>query len=46
MSRAVSAVGFGVGIASHLVSRRPMSRQPISPITPTKCLLLFMEDSP
>lgn len=34
------AVGFGVGIAAHLLCGCPTSRRPIEPIAPTKHLVL------
>lgn len=46
MSRAMSRVGLGVGIAGHLISQPPMSDDATRPIAPTKCLLLYKEDSP
>lgn len=45
MSRAMPGVGLDVGVASHLISRPPMSDGAARPIAPTKCLLLFIEDS-
>lgn len=35
-----AAVGFGVGIAVHLVCGCPKSARPIEPIAPTKHLVL------
>jgi hypothetical protein len=39
-SRHKAAVGFGVGIAAHLVFRCPTLARPIEPTAPTKHLVL------